>query len=119
MPSTGLALEGSGSGDAGQEIWKPAMQTYLQGKAMQSFNAPPAELVAGRSLSEWRNGLPDPDGGDPTAPQTRRGRRGRRHAERTTLSCRSILLDHRKAALPVTPTDQGTFLSRLVALPRM
>ncbi len=69
VPSTGRALEGSGSGDAGQEIWKPAMQTYLQGKAMQSFNAPPAELVAGRSLSEWRNGLPDPDGGDPTAPQ--------------------------------------------------
>ncbi|HYI59565.1 MAG TPA: transglycosylase domain-containing protein [Microlunatus sp.] len=69
VPSTGRALEGSGSGDAGQEIWKPAMQTYLQGKAMQSFNAPPAELVAGRSLSEWRNGLPDPDGGNPTAPQ--------------------------------------------------
>ena len=68
VPSTGLALEGSGSGDAGQEIWKPAMEAYLRGKAMQSFNAPPANLVNGRS-SDYRNGMPDRrDGADQTAP---------------------------------------------------
>jgi membrane peptidoglycan carboxypeptidase len=68
VPSTGLALEGSGSGDAGQEIWKPAMEAYLRGKAMQSFNAPPANLVNGRS-SDYRNGMSDRrEGADQTAP---------------------------------------------------
>jgi len=68
VPSTGLALEGSGSGDAGQEIWKPAMEAYLQGKAMQSFNAPPANLLNGRS-SDYRNGMPERRGGaDEAAP---------------------------------------------------
>jgi membrane peptidoglycan carboxypeptidase len=61
VPSTGRSLEGSGSGDAGQEIWKPAMQAYLEGKAMQSFNAPPAELVSGRTYDRFRNGMPDRD----------------------------------------------------------
>ena len=58
IPSTGQSLEGSGSGDAGQEIWKPAMEAYLQGKAMQSFNAPPPDLVSSRGYSDFRNGLP-------------------------------------------------------------
>jgi membrane peptidoglycan carboxypeptidase len=58
IPSTGQALEGSGSGDAGQEIWKPAMEAYLQGKSMQSFNAPPAGLVSGRDSTDLRNGMP-------------------------------------------------------------
>ena len=58
IPSTGQSLEGSGSGDAGQEIWKPAMEAYLQGKAMQSFNAPPPDLVSSRDYSDFRNGLP-------------------------------------------------------------
>ena len=48
VPSTGESLEGSGSGDAGQEIWKPAMEEYLDGTAPQSFRSPPAELVHGR-----------------------------------------------------------------------
>lgn len=60
VPSTGQGLEGSGSGDAGQEIWKPAMQAYLKGKAMQSFEAPPADLVGGRSSTDFGNGLPGP-----------------------------------------------------------
>jgi hypothetical protein len=63
VPSTGLLLEGSGSGDAGQDIWKPAMQAYLQGKAMQSFNAPPADLVSNRGYDDFRNGLPGRGGG--------------------------------------------------------
>jgi membrane peptidoglycan carboxypeptidase len=58
VPSTGRGLEGSGSGDAGQEIWKPAMEAYLRGKAMQSFNAPPPDLVNSRNYSDFRNGLP-------------------------------------------------------------
>ncbi len=47
MPSTGLVLEGSGSGDAGQEIWKPAMQTYLAGLPAEPFAQPPNHLVYG------------------------------------------------------------------------
>ena len=49
VPSTGLYLEGSGSGDAGQDIWKPAMQKYLSGKPLESFGTPPASLVYGQS----------------------------------------------------------------------
>ena len=64
VPSTGLYLEGSGSGDAGQEIWKPAMQAYLKGRSMQSFNAPPPDLVS-RGYADFRNGLPGRDGQDP------------------------------------------------------
>ena len=45
VPSTGRALEGSGGGDAGQEIWKPAMEAYLAGKPVENFNPPPPELV--------------------------------------------------------------------------
>ncbi len=48
VPSTGLTLEGSGSGDAGQEIWKPAMEAYLQGTPPQGFGPPPSELVYGQ-----------------------------------------------------------------------
>jgi membrane peptidoglycan carboxypeptidase len=59
VPSTGLGLEGSGSGDAGQDIWKPAMEAYLKGKSMQSFDAPPASLVRGQSYSDYRNGMPE------------------------------------------------------------
>ena len=63
VPSTGLLLEGSGSGDAGQDIWKPAMQAYLEGKAMQSFDAPPPDLVSSRGYTDFRNGLPGRGGG--------------------------------------------------------
>jgi membrane peptidoglycan carboxypeptidase len=48
VPSTGLYLEGSGSGDAGRQIWKPAMQKYLKGKPRESFGTPPASLVGGQ-----------------------------------------------------------------------
>ena len=47
VPSSGLYLEGSGSGDAGRRIWKPAMEEYLQGKPEESFPTPPSELVRG------------------------------------------------------------------------
>ncbi len=49
VPSTGLALEGSGSGDAGLKIWKPVMQKYLADKPATQFNPPPADLVTGSS----------------------------------------------------------------------
>jgi membrane peptidoglycan carboxypeptidase len=64
VPSTGMSLEGSGSGDAGQEIWKPAMERYLQLEPEESFEAPPAELVGRQSSwgserdSERRPGEP-------------------------------------------------------------
>ena len=70
VPSTGIALEGSGSGDAGQEIWKPAMESYLAGKREQSFAPPPAELVAGERDSGrgfW-NRLDPFDPSDPFGP---------------------------------------------------
>ena len=34
------------------------MEAYLKGKAMQSFNAPPPDLVSSRDYSDFRNGLP-------------------------------------------------------------
>jgi hypothetical protein len=49
VPSTGLYLEGSGSGDAGQDIWKPAMQKYLSGKPVENFDPAPASLVYGQN----------------------------------------------------------------------
>ena len=55
VPSTGQSLEGSGSGDAGQEIWKPAMEEYLRGEPAQSFDTPPAELVGNPRQSRWGN----------------------------------------------------------------
>ena len=61
MPSTGLALAGSGSGDAGQEIWKPVMQKYLAGKDATPFDPPPAELV--RSAGAAQDQLPRGRGG--------------------------------------------------------
>ena len=48
VPSTGQFLEGSGSGDAGQEIWKPAMESYLKDKPLQRFAPPPPQLVFGQ-----------------------------------------------------------------------
>ena len=47
VPTTGLFLEGSGSGDAGRRIWKPAMEHYLAGRPVESFPTPPADLVGG------------------------------------------------------------------------
>jgi membrane peptidoglycan carboxypeptidase len=56
VPSTGDSLEGSGSGDAGQEIWKPAMEEYLRDEPAERFDTPPAELVGNQSQSRWGNG---------------------------------------------------------------
>jgi membrane peptidoglycan carboxypeptidase len=48
VPSTGVWLEGSGSGDAGKDIWKPVMDSYLQAKPASGFAPPAADLVFGR-----------------------------------------------------------------------
>lgn len=47
VPSTGRALEGSGGGDAGQDIWKPAMEAYLSGTPAEGFSPPPPHLIRG------------------------------------------------------------------------
>jgi membrane peptidoglycan carboxypeptidase len=47
VPSTGLTLEGSGSGDSGQKIWKPAMESYLAGQPTTPFDPPSPALVQG------------------------------------------------------------------------
>ncbi|HET9646693.1 MAG TPA: transglycosylase domain-containing protein [Microlunatus sp.] len=65
VPSTGLYLEGSGSGDAGRRIWKPAMQQYLAGKKVESFAAPPASLVSGQNTYGWGFGQDNSGQGGP------------------------------------------------------
>jgi PASTA domain len=51
VPSTGYRLEGSGSGDAGQEIWRPVMQEYLKRVPNTSFNDPPRRIEVGRQVT--------------------------------------------------------------------
>ena len=53
VPSSGLYLEGSGSGDAGRRMWTPVMVEYLKGKPKESFPPPPAELVRGSSSDRY------------------------------------------------------------------
>ncbi len=48
VPSTNFDLEGSGSGDAGQDIWKPTMQQYLKGIPRTGFKAPPLKIERGK-----------------------------------------------------------------------
>ncbi|MET0693412.1 MAG: transglycosylase domain-containing protein [Propionibacteriaceae bacterium] len=48
VPSTGVRLEGSGSGDAGMKIWKPTMDSYLKDIPRTDFHEPPASIT-GRS----------------------------------------------------------------------
>ena len=51
VPSTNYSLEGSGSGDAGQWIWKPTMREYLQRDIPKTrFNAPPREIELGKRV---------------------------------------------------------------------
>ena len=50
VPSTDFNLEGSGSGDAGQDIWKPAMQRYLTGIPRTGFKNPPAKIERGKII---------------------------------------------------------------------
>jgi membrane carboxypeptidase/penicillin-binding protein len=51
VPSTGQYLEGSGSGDAGQEIWRPVMLEYLKKVPNTSFNDPPRRIEVGRQVT--------------------------------------------------------------------
>jgi membrane peptidoglycan carboxypeptidase len=50
VPSTGVYLEGSGSGDAGMKIWKPVMQKYFQQIPKTGFNQPPRKIDIGRQV---------------------------------------------------------------------
>ena len=66
VPSTRRPLEGSGSGDAGQEIWKPAMEQYLADVTPQGFAPPPYELVNGQERfdRDWDDDDEDDDDDD-------------------------------------------------------
>ncbi len=66
VPSTRVLLEGSGSGDAGQELWRPAMQSYLRGQPPTPFEPAPASLT--RAPAD--RGLDGPGG---TGPGENRG----------------------------------------------
>jgi membrane peptidoglycan carboxypeptidase len=75
VPSTGQSLSGSGSGDAGQEIWKPVMEKYLADQPKTKFESAPAELLQGRTTNtSGRNGLRsgrgDQNGSFPIGPRT-------------------------------------------------
>ena len=50
VPSTGVYLEGSGSGDAGMKIWKPVMQKYFQQIPRTGFSQPPRKIQVGRQV---------------------------------------------------------------------
>jgi len=82
VPSTGDSLEGSGSGDAGLRIWKPAMESYLDDEPATRFDAPPASLVRGDGST--LNGRSGAFGGQPgqqlpgQLPGQDQGRRGPR-----------------------------------------
>lgn len=75
VPSTGLTLEGSGSGDSGQEIWKPAMEAYLDGKPATAFDPPPAALVYGTGQQYGPFGDAMRDRTDPGPGPDRQGQR--------------------------------------------
>ncbi|MBO0810581.1 MAG: transglycosylase domain-containing protein [Microlunatus sp.] len=50
VPSTGVWLSGSGGGDAGPHIWKPAITAYLANKPPTGFKEPPQSLVRGKMI---------------------------------------------------------------------
>jgi membrane carboxypeptidase/penicillin-binding protein len=50
VPSTGAFLSGTGSGDAGEEIWKPVMTEYLKRVPNTSFQDPPEEVEIGKQV---------------------------------------------------------------------
>ena len=50
VPSTGVFLKGSGSGDAGMKIWKPVMESYLKKVPDTSFKAPPSSIQTGEEV---------------------------------------------------------------------
>jgi membrane peptidoglycan carboxypeptidase len=51
VPSTGIYLEGSGSGDAGMKIWRPVMLDYLKKVPNTSFSDPPRRIEVGRQVT--------------------------------------------------------------------
>jgi membrane peptidoglycan carboxypeptidase len=51
VPSTGVRLEGSGSGDSGMKIWKPTMNTYLKKVAKTRFNQPSRNVTNGKRVA--------------------------------------------------------------------
>jgi membrane peptidoglycan carboxypeptidase len=50
VPSTGVYLEGSGSGDAGMKIWKPTMLKYFQQVPRTGFVQPPRKIQVGKQV---------------------------------------------------------------------
>jgi membrane peptidoglycan carboxypeptidase len=50
VPSTKIYRSGSGGGDAGPGIWKPAVSAYLADKPATGFHQPPASLVRGKLI---------------------------------------------------------------------
>src|SRR4029453_14672502 len=50
VPSTGVVLDGSGSGDAGMKIWQPAMTEAMKGKPDVEFKAPPSSMLEGKQI---------------------------------------------------------------------
>jgi len=51
VPSTGKILEGSGSGDSGQFIWKPVMQQYFKQVPRTDFDDPPKRIETGKKVT--------------------------------------------------------------------
>ena len=51
VPSSKRILEGSGSGDSGQFIWKPVMQEYFKQIPRTKFDNPPKRIVSGKKVS--------------------------------------------------------------------
>ena len=51
VPSTGRYLEGSGSGDSGQYIWKPVMQQYFKQIPRTKFEDPPKRIEVGKKVT--------------------------------------------------------------------
>ncbi|MFC7625579.1 transglycosylase domain-containing protein [Microlunatus sp. GCM10028923] len=60
---SGERLEGSGSGDAGQEIWKPTMERYLKDQPKSKFKQPPKKLIGEKKkpAKEKKEKKPDRD----------------------------------------------------------
>lgn len=50
VPSTGVWLEGSGSADAGRQIWKPVMEQYFKTIPRAGFHNPPAKIERGKTV---------------------------------------------------------------------
>ncbi|MCW2809607.1 MAG: penicillin-binding protein [Friedmanniella sp.] len=50
LPSTGVVLEGSGSGDAGMKIWKPAMTAAMKGLPDTAFKKPSTTITRGKQV---------------------------------------------------------------------